>query len=212
MTEHRDSVQRVGYALARAAVETERKGLITRISGLAVPYDTPTDIGWFTETIRPGCFARSIAAAAHGLPLLAFHNSTSLDGIIGRSHRFIERIDGLHGEWTVDDSDTAQRAASAASAGSLAYLSIGFVPIESRESFDRDDRLHIERIEARLLEVSMTPTPAYPTAAITDVRAVDTSRPRLAAARAWHDLTTTGHTTTERTQHAPARRNRRRRL
>lgn len=168
---------RIGYAISRATVETERKGRVTRISGLAVPYDTPTPIGWFVETIRPGCFARSIAAAVNGIPLLAFHNAQSLDALVGRSHAFTERADGLHGEWEVNDTPSAQQAARAASDGGLGYLSIGFQPIRSTETYDRSDVLHVERLEARLLEVSLTPTPAYPTAAVQSVRAAATAVP-----------------------------------
>lgn len=179
--QQRHATQRVGYPVARAAVQTERKGTISRISGLAVPYNTPINLGFFTETIRPGCFTRSIAAAVNGLPLLAFHDTASLDAIIGRSDQFIEKSDGLYGEWLVDDSDSAQRAAHAAFTGSLGYLSVQFIPVKNAETFDRNDQLHIERVEARLLEVSMTPTPAYPTAAISDVRSATAAEVAAAA-------------------------------
>ena len=73
-----------------------------------------------------------------------------------------------------------------AESGDLAYLSIGFSPIRSAweyvEDFNPDlgpDHMdRVTRLESRLLEVSLTPTPAFSTAEITMVRTAERPRPR----------------------------------
>jgi HK97 family phage prohead protease len=94
--------------------------------------------------------------------------------------------DGLHGVWRLNGTNDAQQAAMLAESGDLGYLSIGFSPIDSRWEFvddfnpdlgpDHMDR--VTRMESRLLEVSMTPTPAFPTAEVTLVRTAEQPRTR----------------------------------
>lgn len=156
-------------------VETST-GRINRLSGRAVPYNEVARLGWYDELIDPGAFTKSIREAANGLPLMLFHNAESLDSIIGKAESWDERDDGLHGVWKLTDADAAQRAARMARDGVLGYLSIGFQPIRSSSTFDDDDNLTITRHEARLLETSLVPTPAYQSATVTKVRCADPLR------------------------------------
>ena len=83
-----------------------------------------------------------------------------------------------HGVWRLNDTADAQRAAQLAEAGDLIGLSIGFQPIRSDwelvDDWDPDLGLdhkdRVTRLESRLLEVSMTPTPAFQEAKVTLVR------------------------------------------
>lgn len=162
-------------------VEAGRKYL----EGRAVPYGVPADIGWYVETFDRGVFAKSIREAANGLPLLLFHNGSSLDTLIGRAESWSEQTDGLHGVWKLQDTDEAKRAADLAADGVLGYMSVGFQPIRSTTRFeDDDDKVYVDRHEARLLEVSLTPTPAYAAAAVTKVRTREASlAPEVAGRR-----------------------------
>jgi len=174
--------------LTRAAAPTEGRVLPAMLElrdveagpryleGRAVPYGVPADIGWYVETFDRGVFAKSIREAANGLPLLLFHNAQSLDTLIGRAESWDEQADGLHGVWRLQDDDQAKRAAQLASDGVLGYMSVGFQPIRSTTRFeDDDDKVYVDRHEARLLEVSLTPTPAYAAATVTKVRTREAS-------------------------------------
>lgn len=148
------------------------------LEGRAVPYGTPCSVGWFVEVMSPGVFAKSIREAANGLPLLMFHNAQTWP--VGRSERWTETDAGLDGVWRMDTSEEATRAAQLAADGMLTGMSVGFVPIRSEWSMISDEEWDpdlgpdhmdsVTRLEARLLEVSLTPTPAYSAAQVSLVR------------------------------------------
>jgi HK97 family phage prohead protease len=145
------------------------------LEGRAVPYNVPTDIGWYTETHMPGEFTKSIRESAKSLPLLLFHDSRSLDSIIGVAEKWTEEADGLWGVWRLSDAEHAQRAAKMAEDGMLGFLSVGFQPIRSETIYDDQDRATVNRLESRLLEVSLTPTPAFQAATVSKVRSAEIS-------------------------------------
>lgn len=158
------------------------------LEGTAVPYNTWANIGWFMEQHAPGSFARSIKEAARGLPLLLFHNNQSFP--IGVSHEWRDGDDRLGVVWKIDTSDElAVEGARKARNGFLTGLSIGFAPIRSdweyvrAEDWDPDagkvDR--VTRQESRLLEVSLTPTPAFAGAQVQLVRSRDAAKSSRAA-------------------------------
>lgn len=192
---------------AMREVETSASGRF--LEGRAVPYNVWTDTGWYMERIMPGTFTKSIQEAANGLPLLLFHDSRKFP--VGVAEQWREESDGLYGVWRMDeDDDAAMRALAKAGKGMLSSLSVGFVPIENW--IDDDGRLRdvnneveiddtgmvwVTRRQARLLEVSLTPTPAYAGAdvlavrelraaagdrvAVPDAGGVRAERPKLAA-------------------------------
>lgn len=159
------------------------------LEGRAVPYGTWENVGWYLEQHEPGSLAKSIEEAANGLPLLLWHDSRAYP--VGVADEWREASDGLHGVWRMDGSDEAKRAAQLADDGMLTGLSIGFVPIRSEWEYvdlaEWDPDLgpdHMDRVtrqESRLLEVSLTPTPAYAGAQVTLVRSRDQVRHEKAA-------------------------------
>lgn len=146
------------------------------LEGRAVPYGTWADIGWFQEQHEAGSFARSIAEAAAKLPLLLWHNNQTFP--IGVSDAWSDGTEALDGVWKLDGSEEAERAADLAERGMLTGMSIGFAPIRSKWEYADDwnpdlgpehtDR--VTRLESRLLEVSLTPTPAFAGAQVALVR------------------------------------------
>lgn len=140
------------------------------IEGIAVPYGVESDVGYYMEQIQRGCFAKSIKEAAKTLPLLTWHDSRSFP--IGKSVEWTELDDGLRAVWELDtDDETAMTAARKARDGFMTGLSVGFHPIKSERVVDEElGILHVKRVEARLLEVSVTPTPAYAGAQVALVR------------------------------------------
>jgi hypothetical protein len=151
------------------------------LEGRAVPYGewatVHTGFGAFLEQHRHGSFKRSTSPArsASPLPLLLFHDNRSFP--IGHAESWSHPGDGLHGVWKLNESAEAQRAAQAAEAGDLIGLSIGFNDSrppawEDGDPFsdDPDELPRVTRVESRLVEVSMTPTPAFESAEVTMVR------------------------------------------
>ena len=159
------------------------------LEGVAVPFDRWADLGWFLELHAPDSFKRSTKSnAGQGLPLLLFHDHRSFP--IGHAESWTHD-DALRGVWRLNDSPEAQRAAEAADAGDLRGMSIGFQPKDSQWEYvedwnpdlgaDHKDR--VTRKESRLLEVSLTPTPAFEDAAVSCVRTSFDLATRSAMAR-----------------------------
>lgn len=156
---------------------------LSYLEGRAVPYNVPTDTGWYyIEHFVPGSLAASLRSVPN-VPLLLFHNAQSFP--IGAASEWNDGSDGLDGVWRLDDSLEAQRAARSAADGFLTGMSISFAPVESQwtyadwEEWDPDDPStydSVARVQARLLETSLTPTPAYADAAVSLVRSSEGRR------------------------------------
>ena len=149
------------------------------LEGRAVPYGSWANLGYFMEQHAPASLKQSTSVGAgRALPLLLFHDARSFP--IGVSDSWAHSDEGLDGVWKLNDSAEAQRTASAAERGELTGLSIGFQPIRSQWDFvdwdDWDPDLgpdHMDRVtrtESRLVEVSVTPTPAFVEAQVAQVR------------------------------------------
>jgi HK97 family phage prohead protease len=146
------------------------------LHGRAVPYETWADIGWFLEQFAAGSFRQSTSTGGKHAPLLLFHDNRAFP--IGMLDSAKHAADGFDGVWKLNETAEAQRAAGHADAGELVGLSVGFAPIRSDWTYvedwnpdlgaDHKDR--VVRIEARLIEVSLTPTPAYEDAGVSQVR------------------------------------------
>lgn len=147
------------------------------LEGRAVPYDTWADVGFFVEQHAFGSLERSTkSGSGKGLPLLLFHDNRNWPA--GHAESWRHETDGLHGVWKLNDTPEAQQAARMADGGDLTGMSIGFAPIRSKwqmvDDWDPDlgpDHMdRVTRLESRLVEVSITPTPAFEDAEITLVR------------------------------------------
>lgn len=162
-------------------VDVDTTDALSHLEGRAVPYNTITDTGWwYLEQVARGAFAETTDATPN-LPLLLWHDARSWP--IGVAQEWRDQPDGLHGVWRLDDSTEAQRAARQARDGFLTGMSISFAPIESRweanadwDDWDPDDTDTwdlVTRIRGRLLETSLTPTPAYADAQVALVRSAE---------------------------------------
>jgi HK97 family phage prohead protease len=152
------------------------------LEGRAVPYNTWQDVGPFMEMHAEGSFARSTrGGSGKGLPLLVGHRHDDLDNLIGHAESWKQDRTGLYGVWRLNESPKAQQAARLADAGDLRGLSVGFQPVSEPEyaaAGDRGDKAWVIWNESRLLEVSVTPVPAFPDAEVTLVRTlVDPKQP-----------------------------------
>jgi hypothetical protein len=146
------------------------------LEGRAVPFDTWADLGPFMERHAPRSFVKSTREAGKNLPLLMFHDRAAFP--VGRAESWKHDDGALTGVWKLADTDDAQRAARAAAEGDFG-LSVGFQPIQTEPTRFADhyapdlgpEHKHwLTRNESRLIEVSLTPVPAYVDAQVTMVR------------------------------------------
>lgn len=143
------------YAARAAALEDGRT-----ITGLAVPYDTPTQLApGFFEKIARGAVdlaARPALFYRHGEP-------------IGVVTDLVETDAGLEITARISDTSQGRDAATLAADGAITALSIGFF---EREYVDSQDENGTTRTQTTidLREISLVPIPAYDQAQITSVR------------------------------------------
>ena len=156
------------------------------MEGRAAPYGEWGNRGWYLEAFGNGVFDKSIKETAAALPLLIFHDD--LTWPIGSAVGWESRSDGLYGQWRLDGSDEAQRAARMAKDGHMTSMSVGYQPELSKwewadiDTWDPDDVATLDRVTrvaARLLETSLVPLPLLAGAQVTLVASGEsTSRPR----------------------------------
>ena len=154
------------------------------LEGRAVPFGEWADIGAFLEQHAAGSFDQTTrAGSGQRLPLLLFHNNQRWP--IGHAEQWRSDDAGLNGVWRLNDLPEAQQAATLANAGDLNGMSIGFLPVKSEWDYLSDEEWNpdtghkdrVTRTESRLLEVSLTPTPAFAGAEVALVRTSE--RPRV---------------------------------
>jgi uncharacterized protein len=127
--------------------------------GLAVPYGTETKIGGLRESFATGAFDVNDVI---GKPLAYRHGEP-----IGRITGAESREDGLYIDFDIVNTAQGRDAAVLARTDSIKGLSVGFISARSAMSKARDMITHTA---ANLLEVSLTPYPAYATAGVSSIR------------------------------------------
>ena len=127
--------------------------------GMAVPYGSETMIGGVRESFAPGSFDLTNVI---GKPL-AYRHGEPVGKITGAENR----EDGLYIDFEIVDTALGRDAAVLARTSTIKGLSVGFNPVKSIMSKARDA---IQHTAANLLEVSLTPYPAYATAGVSSIR------------------------------------------
>jgi HK97 family phage prohead protease len=146
------------------------------LTGTVMPYNTEARIGGYTETFRPGAFSD---ADPTQVPLLAVHDHESLP--IGRALSLTDGPTGLDAELRVSKTTLGDEVLELVRDGAATGLSVGFVPVDDRWNATRSK---VERLRAKLVEISITAFPAYADARIMAVRSEELLRtPRLTVAR-----------------------------
>lgn len=144
------------------------------VVGIAVPFDRPSEVrslaGRFTETFRPGSFARTIAERGDRVKFLAEHDQRSFP--LGRATLLREDTAGLYGEFRVSKTTAGDEALELIRDGALDSLSVGFKPVTGGDQW-ATTRSHVDRLEVALYEVSATAFPIHEGAEIMAVRSFD---------------------------------------
>jgi HK97 family phage prohead protease len=128
-------------------------------TGRAVPYGVEIEIGGVRESFARDAFD---VEDVIGKPLAYRHNEPV--GIITGAEN---REDGLYIDFDIVNTTLGRDAATLARTGASRGLSVGFNPIKSAWTKTRDA---VQHMSAGLLEVSLTPYPAYATAGVSAIR------------------------------------------
>lgn len=152
--------------------QTERRaaGCEVRIEGRklvghAAVFNTPTNMGDFTETIAPGAFANSLAGGDK-LALIDHDTSRLLGRTKSGTLRLREDARGLAFEIDIPDTQAGRDVLALAQRGDLGGASFGFRVREGGERWSGEQRT---LTDVDLLEISVVSAwPAYPA---TDVSA-----------------------------------------
>lgn len=136
------------------AVETKGRTLY----GYAARFDVPTDLGGFSEIIKPGAFTRTLASEeAPKIRAIYEHDGRSLLGRLGSgSLRLHEDDVGLAFELDLPDTQLGRDVATLVKRGDVSGCSFGF--IAQRDEWNGDTRA---LVDVDLFEVTITATPAY---------------------------------------------------
>lgn len=145
--------------------DLEVRGDGRTIVGLAAPFDRPANIGRYSEVIKPGAFLRTISERGDRVKLLALHDERTLP--LGRATALREETCGLIVEARISKTVAGDEALELVRDGALDSLSIGFQPVRDKWNVDRD---HVERLEVRLIEISLVHAGAYDDARVLAVR------------------------------------------
>lgn len=145
----------------RAAIELRADAEKGTVSGLAVPYDTPTDLGYgVTETIQRG-------AVEEGPISFFWQHQEVIGKVVSRK----DTDDGLWIEAKISDTTQGRDALTLLRDGAVTGLSIGFESIEQQYHYDEGaDTIDVIRTKIRIREVSAVDFPAYDSAQIKKVR------------------------------------------
>lgn len=143
-----------------------------RIEGYAAVFNSPShDLGGFVETIAPGAFAASLTRGDDVLAL--FHHDTR--AVLGRSKsgtlRLKEDGKGLFFSLDVANTTAGRDVLESVGRGDITGASFGFRAIRDRWSH-KGAPAKRELLEVELLDVTVTPTPAYP-ATVVSRRSLD---------------------------------------
>lgn len=133
----------------------------TTVSGVAVVYNSPTDVcGMWTETIRPGAFRSTLSSNADVLALY----SHALERLLGRRSsgtlRLADGDNGLQIEIDLPDTTDGRDVAELVKRGDLKGMSFGF--IATQQEWDETTNPPTRTIiAADLFEVTVTADPQY---------------------------------------------------
>lgn len=149
-----------------------------QLVGVAAAFNTPAQIGAFTETIAPGAFRACLAAGADVRCLIDHNDSLLLGRTRSQTFRLSETARGLEFELDCPDTSLGRDTLHMAERGDLSGCSFGFrVPAGGDRWPARDKR---ELLKVDLAEVSiLNRLPAYQATTVSARAAGSDSAARL---------------------------------
>ncbi|OWG38388.1 peptidase U35 [Stutzerimonas stutzeri] len=142
--------------MERRNFEVKQKG--RTLYGYAALFNSETNLGEFSEVIRPGAFARTLSApTAANIRAIYEHDNRSLLGKVGSSTlRLREDEKGLAFELDLPDTTLGRDLAELVKRGDVSGCSFGFLPV--RDTWLDNLR---ELRDVDLFEITITANPAY---------------------------------------------------
>lgn len=132
-----------------------------RLVGYAAVFGATTDLGDFTETVRAGAFAASLAKRADNVLALYDHERRSVLGRTGAGTlKLHEDAKGLAFDLALPDTTLGRDLAVLVERGDVAGCSFGFTCVHDKWEM-RNKNPHRELVAVTLHEITITPTPAY---------------------------------------------------
>lgn len=131
-----------------------------QISGI-IPYNRESLPMGFTEILRAGCFAKSIAESKN-IRMLYNHDDSRLVGATRNGSLVLEdTTEGLRFSCTVPETSDGDDLLALVRGGYISQCSFGFIVI--RDNYYVQNGIEYREIlEAKLLEISPCGDPAYP--------------------------------------------------
>lgn len=137
----------------------ERNGMLT---GYAAVFNSETNLGEFSEVIRQGAFARSLASDAN-IKALYHHQAEALLATTRAGTLQLREDDhGLAFKLDLPDTTHGRDLGVLVARGDVQGCSFGFVVNDGGERWEQRGGAHIrELLDVNLKEITLTADPAY---------------------------------------------------
>lgn len=144
----------------RGAIITELRARERRLLGYAARFNVETRIGDFTEVIRAGAFAGSLASGQDVLALLDHDPGKVLARTRSGTLKLAEDAEGLTFDLLIPETSAGRDALALAERGDLGGMSFGFAVPPSGEQWEGSRRT-LTAVDLREVSV-VSAWPAYP--------------------------------------------------
>jgi len=145
-----------------------RSGDNNTISGYAAVFNSPADLGSFTENIRSGAFTRCLGDQPD-IRCLINHDTSQILGRTRSGTLQVREDDrGLYFECNLPDTQAARDLSTLIKRGDISGMSFGFYVAEDGDEWTRSNDGSITRslTQCDVFEVSVCPFPAYPATSV----------------------------------------------
>lgn len=132
------------------------------LSGYCAVFNSEANLGTFSEVIRPGAFAKSLATGAN-IRALYHHQGDALLGTTrGGTLKLAEDAHGLAFELSLPDTTHGKDLAILVDRGDVAGCSFGFRVAPGGDRWEqRGKQMVRELLDVQLSEITLTSDPAY---------------------------------------------------
>ena len=132
------------------------------LTGYAAVFNSEANLGTFSEMIRPGAFAKSLATGSNVRALYQHQGDALLGTTRGRTLQLREDGHGLAFTLSLPDTSHGRDLAILVDRGDVAGCSFGFKVRDGGDRWEqRGAQLVRELLDVELVEITLTSDPAY---------------------------------------------------
>lgn len=132
------------------------------LHGYAAVFNSEANLGTFSEVLRPGVFAKSLATGINVRALYAHNGDALLGTVKGRTLELREDAKGLAFKLALPDTSHGRDLAVLVDRGDISGCSFGFRVAPGGDRWQEvNGQMLRELLEVELLEVTLTADPAY---------------------------------------------------